>query len=63
VVWASQSYRVANALIGEDEMAELKHPDLVYDVGMSRGEDTEFYLKKGYRTLAIRPLRFLRIPS
>lgn len=32
-------------------MAELKHPDLVYDVGMSRGEDTEFYLKKGYRVV------------
>jgi hypothetical protein len=32
-------------------MAELKHPDLVYDVGMNRGEDTEFYLKKGYRVV------------
>jgi methyltransferase FkbM-like protein len=32
-------------------MAELKHPDLVYYVGMSRGEDTEFYLKKGYRVV------------
>jgi FkbM family methyltransferase len=32
-------------------MADLKHPDLVYDVGMNRGEDTEFYLKKGYRVV------------
>lgn len=32
-------------------MAELKHSDLVYDVGMNRGEDTEFYLKKGYRVV------------
>lgn len=32
-------------------MAELKHPDLVYDVGMNRGEDAEFYLKKGYRVV------------
>jgi hypothetical protein len=32
-------------------MPELKHRDLVYDVGMSRGEDTEFYLKKGYRVV------------
>ena len=23
-------------------------PDLIYDVGMHRGEDAEFYLKKGY---------------
>jgi FkbM family methyltransferase len=51
VVWASQTDRLVNALIGEDEMAELKHPDLVYDVGMNRGEDTEFYLKKGYRVV------------
>jgi FkbM family methyltransferase len=26
--------------------------DLIYDVGMHRGEDTEFYLKKGYRVIA-----------
>src|ERR1700747_1615621 len=32
-------------------MAELKRRFLVYDVGMSRGEDTEFYLKKGYRVV------------
>lgn len=35
-------------------MAELKHPELVYDVGMKRGEDTEFYLKKGYALLVSR---------
>jgi FkbM family methyltransferase len=28
-----------------------KHPDLVYDVGMHRGEDTAFYLKKGCRVI------------
>jgi FkbM family methyltransferase len=27
-------------------------PDLVYDVGLHMGEDTEFYLKKGYRVIA-----------
>ncbi|MGY8661355.1 FkbM family methyltransferase [Bradyrhizobium sp. UFLA05-109] len=32
-------------------MAETKHSDLVYDVGMNRGEDTEFYLKMGYRVV------------
>jgi FkbM family methyltransferase len=27
--------------------------DLIYDVGMHRGEDTDFYLKKGFRVVAI----------
>lgn len=27
--------------------------DLIYDVGMHKGEDTEFYLKKGFRVIAI----------
>lgn len=26
-----------------------KHKDLVYDIGMHKGEDTEFYLRKGFR--------------
>ena len=29
-----------------------KHPDLIYDVGMHKGEDTEFYLKKGFQVVA-----------
>lgn len=28
-----------------------KHEDLVYDVGMHKGEDTDYYLKKGYRVI------------
>jgi FkbM family methyltransferase len=28
-------------------------PDLIYDVGMHKGEDTEFYLTSGFRVLAI----------
>jgi FkbM family methyltransferase len=28
-------------------------PDLIIDVGMHRGEDTEFYLKKGFRVVAV----------
>lgn len=28
-----------------------KHADLVFDVGMHRGEDTAFYLKKGFRVV------------
>lgn len=30
-----------------------KHTDLVYDVGMHKGEDTEFYLRKGFRVVAM----------
>ena len=29
-----------------------KHPDLVYDIGMHKGEDAEFYLRKGFRVIA-----------
>jgi len=29
-----------------------KQPDLVYDVGMHRGEDTELYLRKGFSVIA-----------
>lgn len=29
----------------------IKHHDLVYDVGMHKGEDTDFYLKKGFRVV------------
>jgi FkbM family methyltransferase len=30
--------------------------DLIYDVGFNRGQDTDFYLKKGFRVLAIEAL-------
>ncbi len=37
-------------------MTELKKtakdPNLIYDVGLHRGQDTNFYLKKGYRVIA-----------
>jgi len=29
-----------------------KQSDLIYDVGMHKGEDTEFYLRKGFRVIA-----------
>ena len=29
-----------------------KHEDLIYDVGLNCGQDTDFYLKKGYRVVA-----------
>jgi FkbM family methyltransferase len=28
-----------------------KHPDLIYDVGLHKGEDAEFYLRKGFRVI------------
>jgi 16S rRNA A1518/A1519 N6-dimethyltransferase RsmA/KsgA/DIM1 with predicted DNA glycosylase/AP lyase activity len=34
------------------ERSVAKHPDLIYDVGMHTSEDTEFYLKKGFRVVA-----------
>ena len=30
-----------------------KHADLIYDIGANRGEDAEFYLRKGFRVVAI----------
>lgn len=37
------------------QMSEIyhtrKHQDLVYDVGMHKGEDTDYYLKKGFRVV------------
>jgi FkbM family methyltransferase len=32
-------------------LATQKHPDLIYDVGMHKGEDTWFYLQKGFRVV------------
>lgn len=29
-----------------------KQPDLIFDVGLHKGEDTDFYLKKGFRVVA-----------
>jgi FkbM family methyltransferase len=30
-----------------------KHDDLIYDIGMHKGEDTEFYLRKGFCVVAV----------
>ena len=30
-----------------------KHPDLIYDIGAHLGEDSEYYLRKGFRVVAI----------
>lgn len=33
-------------------MEPTKQADLIYDVGMHKGEDTDFYLRKGFRVVA-----------
>jgi FkbM family methyltransferase len=35
-----------------DQIHIPKYRDLIYDVGLHRGEDTEFYLRKGFRVVA-----------
>jgi FkbM family methyltransferase len=30
----------------------MRHDDLIYDVGMHKGEDTRYYLRKGFRVVA-----------
>src|SRR5262249_62130204 len=36
----------------DDLIHTPKHKDLIYDVGLHRGEDTHFYLRKGFRVVA-----------
>ncbi len=37
-------------------MPEIKHakfmPNLIFDIGMHKGEDSEYYLKKGFDVVA-----------
>jgi hypothetical protein len=33
-------------------MGTAPHEDLIYDIGMHQGEDTEFYLQKGFNVIA-----------
>lgn len=35
-----------------------KHQDdLIFDIGMNNGDDTDFYLKKGFRVISIKPFQ------
>ena len=38
-------------------MARGLENNLIYDVGLHKGEDSEFYLKKGFRVVAIEAFR------
>lgn len=43
--------RQADAKRAEALISTPKHADLIYDVGMHKGEDTAYYLKKGFRVV------------
>lgn len=34
-----------------NKLSVQKRPDLIYDIGMHKGEDTEFYLRKGFKVV------------
>lgn len=40
----------------KDLIKTTKHQDLIYDIGLHKGEDTEFYLRKGFRVIAFEAL-------
>lgn len=51
--WTSHdAFRVCSSASNDDKRSVASTP-LIYDVGMHLGEDTEFYLKKGFRVVAI----------
>lgn len=39
--------------MAENQLDAPVSGDLIYDIGMHKGEDTDFYLKKGFRVVAI----------
>lgn len=41
----------AGAKTAENLKTAPKHADLIYDIGMHKGEDTAYYLKKGFRVV------------
>lgn len=45
--------RLVTELPGIAPLARPVCPDLIYDVGMHNGSDTDFYLKKGFRVVAV----------
>ena len=56
--FAGSAVRIKEERTGVEEMADVKsqltpHSDLIFDVGMHQGKDTDFYLRKGFRVIAI----------
>jgi len=60
--WTLDQSRLTHLTVPDEVLRELPardpsaggyQPDLVFDVGMHNGDDTEFYLKKGFRVVAI----------
>lgn len=36
-----------------NNLLRVPQPDLIFDIGMNNGDDTDFYLKKGFRVVAV----------
>jgi FkbM family methyltransferase len=53
---AASSRGAGLAPIGSLPPLKVFEADLIYDVGLHKGEDSEFYLKKGFRVVAIEAL-------
>jgi FkbM family methyltransferase len=49
----SEQLMTEQPLISQPGQEQLIPEQLIFDVGMHRGRDTEFYLKKGFKVVAI----------
>ena len=39
----------------------INNNNLVYDLGMHNGDDTDYYLHKGYRVIAVDPVSYTHL--
>ena len=51
--------RYCSMAISRKRLRTLIKSDLMFDVGMHKGEDSEFYLKKGFRVIAVEAVQSL----
>jgi len=51
--WLSLDPSLSAPLQTSDGSAGVMSPDLIYDVGMHNGDDTAYYLHRGYRVVAV----------
>jgi FkbM family methyltransferase len=49
----NDSFSRTGAMSARDRDAQPRQEDLIFDVGMHIGQDTEFYLRKGFRVVAV----------
>lgn len=45
--------QILKGLPREKNLLDKHEDDLIFDIGMNNGDDTDFYLKKGYRVISI----------